>query len=217
LAPVPEAASALRIIVGDTEETNDGVNSPEHQGVTIKLEVEKLREVRGRLPVYRSGIPCVIVGEMWPAWLPVVPALGAKVSVILCDGEAADWDVEQLSLDAARLGVHSMEGGALFVRESLRDTPFFVSGSARFLLKWADVFKDKCCVVVAFDSGSRVSTGMARALPDLCWKNVRQADFGGVTACWNWMGSSTALKLVVMEGVPYRRSIREILKPTLQG
>ena len=156
----------------------------------------------------------MIVGETWPAWLPVVPALGAKVSVIVCDA-IADLG-EMVNQDAARLEVNS-RAAETFVRELPEDTLMFVSGSAKFLMKWRSVFEGKKCLVVALDGGSRVSGALASAFPDVCWRRVRHAEVGGVTDCNNWMGSSTAIKLGPMETVLYHRTIGEVLKPTLRG
>ena len=93
----------------------------------------------------------MIVGETWPAWLPVVPALGAKVSVIMCDA-IADLG-EMVIQDAAWLEVNS-RAAETFVRESSGDTLMFVSGSAKFFMKWRSVFEGKGCLVLARVSGA---------------------------------------------------------------
>jgi hypothetical protein len=61
----------------------------------------------GRLPIYRSGVPYLVIGEAWPAWLPVVFALGAKVSVVICKANSY-WETE-LSSEAPRMGVWMKE------------------------------------------------------------------------------------------------------------
>ena len=204
----------MSLVVDSAGKSNDGDESPERPDVTTKHKTEKRKEVVGRLPVLRCGVPCVIVGETWPAWLPVAPALGAKVSVIACD-VIADLG-EMVNQDAARLEVNSRAAEA-FVRDCPEDTLMFVSGSAKFLMKWKSVFEGKKCLVVALDVGNRVSGALASAFPDVCWKRVRHADVGGVTDCSNWMGSSNAISLGPMETVSYYRSIGEVLKPTLRG
>jgi hypothetical protein len=56
-----------------------------------------------------------MIGEAWPAWLPVVPALGVKVSALICK-ENAQWESE-LSGEAPRLGVRTKEA-VRFMEES---------------------------------------------------------------------------------------------------
>jgi hypothetical protein len=205
----------LSFVVDSAGQTNDGSLLPERPDVTMRHKTEKRKEVMvGSIPIYRCGVPCVIVGESWPAWLPVVPALGGRVSVIVC-GATAAWD-EEIIQDAARLEVNS-KTAEVFVRESAEDTLMFVSGSAKFLLKWKSVLEGKKSLVLALDNGSRVSGALSNAYPDVCWRRVRHADVGGVTTCNNWMGSSTAIKLGAVEGVSYHRTIGEVLKPTLRG
>ena len=101
----------MRFVVDSAGKTNDGSLFPERTGVTMKQETEKRKEVMGRIPVYRCGVPCVILGEGWPAWLPVVPALGGRVSVIVCD-VTASWDEEKKSRCGA-IGSELKGGGGL--------------------------------------------------------------------------------------------------------
>jgi hypothetical protein len=137
---------------------NDGENSPEKPCEKIKVNSAQQQEVMGRLPIFRSGVPCIVVGEAWPAWLPVVSALGARVTAVVC-GESAGWAVE--GSEVPQLDVEA-EGSAKFVRESSTEVLVFVSGSARFMSKWKSNLSDKKQLVLALDGGWRVSAGLQK-------------------------------------------------------
>jgi hypothetical protein len=156
----------LNVISSTTKQSNDGEISPERLGLEKMFKTIRKLEAVGRLPIYRSGVPCVVIGEAWPAWLPVVPALGAKVSAVICK-ENSHWESE-LSGEAPRLGVGTKEA-VRFMEESPKDTLMFVSGSAKFVLSLEPSLKNKSHIVVALDLGNRVSAGLQRAFPSLVW------------------------------------------------
>jgi hypothetical protein len=170
---------------------NDGENSPEKPCEKIKVNSAQQQEVMGRLPIFRSGVPCIVVGEAWPAWLPVVSALGARVTAVVC-GESAGWAVE--GSEVPQLDVEA-EGSAKFVRESSTEVLVFVSGSARFMSKWKANLSDKKQLVLALDGGWRVSAGLQKDFPDIVWQRICHDEVGGVTACRNWIGASTGIEL----------------------
>ena len=87
-APDPSPRAELNESFVENVSCNDGENSPEKPCEKIKVNSAQQQEVVGRLPILRSGVPCIVVGEVWPAWLPVVPALGARVTAVVC-GESA--------------------------------------------------------------------------------------------------------------------------------
>lgn len=37
----------------------------------------------GSLPTFWASMSCIVIAEDWPAWLSVLPALGAKVKVVI--------------------------------------------------------------------------------------------------------------------------------------
>jgi hypothetical protein len=156
----------LNVISSTTKQSNDGEISPERLGLEKMFKTIRKLEAVGRLPIYRSGVPCVVIGEAWPAWLPVVPALGAKVSAVICK-ENSHWESE-LSGEAPRLGVGTKEA-VRFMEESPKDTLMFVSGSAKFVLSLEPSLKNKSDIVVALDLGNRVSAGLQRAFLSLVW------------------------------------------------
>jgi hypothetical protein len=193
---------------------NDGEISSERLGLEKMFKTIRKTEAVGRLPICRSGIPCVVIGEAWPAWLPVVPALGAKVSAVICK-ENLHWESE-LSGEAPRVGVRTKEV-VRFMEESPKDTLTFVSGLAKFVLSLEPSLKNMSHIVVALDLGNRVSAGLQRAFPSLVWTRVAHEEVGGVTASRNWIRTTPAISLGSMEKVPYCRTVGEILKSTIKG
>ena len=115
--------------------------------------------------------------------------------------------------EVPRLDVDS-EGAAKFVREAPSDVLIFVSGSSRFMSTWQANLSNKKQLVLALDCGFWPQ----KDFPDITWQRVCHDEVvGGVTACRNWIGSSTGISLRELQEIPYRRSIGEVLKPTLKG
>jgi hypothetical protein len=159
----------LNVISSATKELNDREISPERPGLEKMFKTIRKMEAVGRLPIYQSGVPCVVIGEAWPAWLPVVPALGAKVLAVICK-ENSHWESE-LSGEAPRVGVGTKEA-VRFMEESPKDTLIFVLGSAKFVLSLEPSLKNKSHNVVTLDLGNQVSAGLQRAFPRLVWTRV---------------------------------------------
>jgi hypothetical protein len=127
----------------------------------------KKMEAVGRLPIYQSELPFLVIGGVWPAWLPVVPALGAKVSLVICKANS-HWESEESTSEAPRMGVWTKEA-VLFMEESPKDMLIFVSGSAKFVLSLEPTLRNKSHIVVAFDLGNRAGyrpgcKGLSRVL-----------------------------------------------------
>jgi hypothetical protein len=98
------------------------------------------------------------------------------------------------------------------------DTLVFVSGSSVFMHGLAGKLVGRTRVVLALDSGNRVTAKIRALFPDMLWTRVNHAEVGGVTAAKNWIGSTKAIGLDELEVSPYRRTIvGEVSRPALKG
>ena len=62
---------------------NDKLKGSEHDGEEFPVRLPHPMEAFGSLPVFWASIPCVVIGEDWPAWLPILPSLGARVAAVI--------------------------------------------------------------------------------------------------------------------------------------
>jgi hypothetical protein len=168
----------------------------------------------GRLPAFRASIPCVVIGEGWPAWLPVMSALGAKAAAVVCPtgvlwGEGNSWNPMHLEIGSL--------AATKFLSSLTAEVLVFVSGSATFMMTLAGVLPTQTKLVLALDMGNRVSSRLRGLYPGVGWRNVVHADFGGVTTAGNWIGSGQGIELGPMQPAGYNRTVGEVLKPVLRG
>ena len=70
---------------------------------------------------------------------------------------------------------------------------------------------------MALNVGNRITSRLRVLYPKMCWRCVIHAEVGGVTTARNWIGASQDIKLNEVGMSPYRRSIGEVIKPTLRG
>jgi hypothetical protein len=172
-------------------------------------------ETWGRLPIYRASLPCVVIGENWPAWLPILPSLGAKAVAVVCASgrlEVQGWADEGVP----RLVVGSSAAGK-FLGELERDTLVFVTGSTMFVKSLAEVLRNMTRLVFALDVGNRVTPVITTLYPEVNWTRIAHSEVGGVTSAKNWFGASAGLGRGDMVEATYRRTIGEVLQPTLLG
>jgi hypothetical protein len=154
----------------------------------------------------------VVIGEGWPAWLPILPSLGARVVALIDRPGFEDENLEGV----ARLEVGS-EGAIRFLEKVPHDMLIFVSGSSVFIHNLAGELAEKTRVVIALDSGNRITSKLRETFPGMNWTRVNHAEVGGVTSARNWIGSSGDIEMGRLEISPYQRVIGEVIKPTLKG
>jgi hypothetical protein len=53
---------------------NDGSQGPKNLSEEIPGKLPCRLEGTGSLPMYMASLPCVVIGEGWPTWLPILPS-----------------------------------------------------------------------------------------------------------------------------------------------
>jgi hypothetical protein len=84
---VPPPLGVKGELGGNSDEAgsvNDELKGSENDGEEFPVvSLSRLMEAFGSLPVFWASIPCVVIGEDWPAWLPILPSLGARVAAAI--------------------------------------------------------------------------------------------------------------------------------------
>ena len=131
---------AKGILAGNSYEAqlvNDGSNGPENYS-EIPIKLSHPLEAVGSLPIFWASLPCVVIGEGWPAWLPILPSLGARVVALI----GRSGFEEEILEGVARLEVGS-EGAIRFLEQVPHDMLIFVSGSSVFIHNLAGELAEK--------------------------------------------------------------------------
>jgi hypothetical protein len=176
----------------DTVEANDGSTIPESSGEGLPGTFCRPAVATGWIPIMRASIPCMVIGEGWMAWAPILPSLGAKVSVVIGPAKKAFHDLENGNL--TWLDVAS-EAANCFLSSMPRDMLVFVSGSTMFVKGLATVLAGASRIVVALNTGNRVPPSLQQAFPGVHWSRLVHAEVGGVTSARNWFGSGVGVQL----------------------
>jgi hypothetical protein len=111
----------------EAELVNDGSQEgPDNLSEEIPVKLSGPLEAIGSLPVFWVSLPCMVIVEGWPAWLPILPSLGAKVVALIGQPRFEEENMEGV----AKLEVGS-EGANRF--QVLNDMLIFVLGSSVFM------------------------------------------------------------------------------------
>jgi hypothetical protein len=112
----------------EAEFVNDELKGSENLSEEIPVKLPHPLEVIGSLPGFWASLPCVVIGEGWPAWLPILSSLGARVVALTGWPGFEEESVEEVP----RLEVGS-KGADRLLKQLPKDVLIFVSGSSMFM------------------------------------------------------------------------------------
>jgi hypothetical protein len=185
----------------DTVEANDGSFNPDCSSEELPISFIQPRMAFGQIPLMRVSIPCVVIGKNWAAWVPILPALGAKVSVVVGSSRQEFLDSDQGELVFLENG---SEATKCFLMSVPKDMLIFISGCTMFVKGLAPILGSHIRLVIALDSGNRASGPLPHVFPLLRWSRLVHAEFGGVTSSQNWFGAGVGITLGSLVKNPYR-------------
>lgn len=161
--------NALGRALGGTDETemiNDGPEGPDVSGEVPLSFPPKTMVAVGSLPVFRASLPCVVIAEDWPAWLLILPALGAEVLVVI--GKRYWLDTLEMKFGWTLGSLEATQ----FLEGLSGDTWLFVSGSSIFLKNLVVGLKGVMNLTVALGVDNSITASLQTLLPQVHWVKV---------------------------------------------